>query len=42
MIQTVTGAINKTDLGKVLIHEHISCSSISFSNAFGKKWLDKT
>ncbi|MBO5912447.1 MAG: hypothetical protein J6Q76_03145 [Clostridia bacterium] len=40
MIQTVTGAINKTDLGAVLMHEHISCSSIFFSNAFGKKWLD--
>ena len=42
MIQTVTGAINKTDLGAVLMHEHISCKSLSFDAAFGEKWLDKT
>ena len=41
MIQTVTGAINKTDLGAVLMHEHISCKSLSFDAAFGEKWLDK-
>lgn len=41
MIQTVTGAISKTDLGAVLMHEHISCSSLSFNNAFGTMWLDK-
>lgn len=41
MIQTVTGAINKTDVGAVLMHEHISCASLSFSTAFGKLWLDK-
>ena len=42
MIQTVTGAINKTDLGTVLMHEHISCSSLSFDKAFGEEWLNKT
>jgi len=42
MIQTVTGAISKTDIGAVLMHEHISCSSLSFTGAFGKAWLDKT
>lgn len=42
MIQTVTGPIKKVDFGTVLIHEHISCSSLSFNEAFGKKWLDKT
>lgn len=41
MIQTVTGAISKTDIGAVLMHEHISCSSLSFTDAFGKAWLDK-
>lgn len=42
MIQTVTGAISKRDLGAVLMHEHISCSSLSFCKALGKSWLDKT
>ena len=41
MIQTVTGAISKTDFGAVLMHEHISCSSLSFHNAFGNAWLNK-
>ena len=41
MIQTVTGAVSKEDFGAVLMHEHISCSSLSFHNAFGKAWLDK-
>ena len=41
MIQTVTGAINKTDFGAVLMHEHISCKSLSFDAAFGEKWLNK-
>ena len=40
MIQTVTGAIEKIH-GAVLMHEHISVSSLSFTKAFGKKWLDK-
>jgi len=40
MIQTVTGAVEKGDFGRVLMHEHISCSSLSFSKAFGDKWLD--
>lgn len=40
MIQTVTGAINKEDFGAVLMHEHISCASLSFSKAFHSVWLD--
>lgn len=42
MIQTVTGAVSKTDFGAVLMHEHVSCSSLSFCRAFGESWLDKT
>jgi len=42
MIQTVTGAISKKDLGTVLMHEHISCVSLLFNNAFGESWLNKT
>ena len=41
MIQTATGTVNKADLGTVLMHEHISCSSLSFGKAFGKEWLDR-
>ena len=41
MIQTVTGAIDNTDLGNVLMHEHISCSSLSFQKAFGMSWLNE-
>lgn len=41
MIQTVTGAVSKMDFGSVLMHEHISCKSLSFDAAFGEKWLDK-
>ena len=41
MIQTVTGLIEKTELGAVLMHEHISCSSLSYERNFGSKWLDK-
>lgn len=41
MIQTVTGGISATNLGNVLMHEHISCLSMSFGGAFGSKWLDK-
>lgn len=40
MIQTVTGAINDFS-GTPLMHEHISCGSTSFNNAFGELWLDK-
>ena len=40
MIQTVTGEISKKDLGTVLMHEHISCASVSLRRAFGDKWLD--
>ncbi len=42
MIQTVTGAIHKKDFGAVLTHEHISCASLSFNNAFAESWLNKT
>ena len=41
MIQTVTGQINKEETGAVLMHEHISCSSLSYEKAFGEKWLDR-
>ena len=41
MIQTVTGAISGAELGAVLMHEHISCSSLSFAKAFGEAWLDQ-
>ncbi len=41
MIQTVTGAINKIESGAALMHEHISCASVSFVQAFGAAWLDK-
>ena len=41
MIRTVTGAIEKAELGAVLMHEHISCSSLSYGITFGKTWLDK-
>ncbi len=41
MIQTVNGKIGKTDFGKALIHEHISCASNDFIKAFGRKWLDR-
>ena len=30
MIQTVTGQLNKEETGAVLMHEHISCSSLSY------------
>lgn len=39
MIQTVAGKINKENLGAVLMHEHISCSSLSYEKAFGQEWL---
>lgn len=42
MIQTVTGKIKKEEIGTVLMHEHVSCSSLSFERAFGQRWLDKT
>ena len=42
MIRTVTGKIKKEEIGTVLMHEHVSCSSLSFERAFGKGWLDKT
>lgn len=41
MIQTVTGAISKMEIGNVLMHEHVSCSSLSFCKAFGSSWLDE-
>ena len=41
MIQTVNGKINNLPSGKALLHEHISCMSSHFFNAFGKRWLDK-
>ena len=41
MIQTVTGEIKGKELGTVLMHEHISCASLSFCAAFGEKWFDR-
>ncbi|WP_407424842.1 phosphotriesterase [Methanobrevibacter sp.] len=41
MLQTVNGKIKKDNLGKALIHEHISCASNDFIKAFGTKWLDR-
>ena len=41
MIYTVTGIKEKTDYGKVLMHEHIGCISNDMIQAFGKEWLDK-
>ena len=41
MIQTVTGKIDSCELGAVLMHEHISCSSLSYEKAFGQEWLNK-
>lgn len=41
MIQTVTGKLEKAALGKILMHEHVSCASNDFTKAFGKKWLDR-
>lgn len=41
MIQTVTGKISKENLGTVLMHEHISCASLSYEKAFGQKWIDR-
>ena len=42
MIQTVTGAICKRNMGTVLMHEHISCRSLAFDRAFGENWLDRS
>lgn len=41
MIQTVTGSIAKEEIGRALIHEHISCASNDMIRAFGKRWLDE-
>lgn len=41
MIQTVTEAIGKDSLGAVLMHEHISCASLSYEKAFGRGWIDR-
>ena len=41
MIQTVTGKIEGSEIGCVLMHEHISCSSVACVNAFSGRWLDK-
>ena len=41
MIQTVTGAIDRSSIDKALIHEHISCVSPAFLRAFGTAWLDE-
>ena len=39
MIQTVTHCLKKEELGKSLVHEHISCVSNDMLMAFGDKWL---
>lgn len=40
MINSVLGPISTDDLGKTLIHEHVTCCSWDMRMAFGKKWLD--
>ena len=41
MIQTVKGKIDKDFQGRVLCHEHISCTDNGYMKAFGKKWLKR-
>lgn len=40
-IPTVCGRIARGDLGRVLAHEHVICSSAEFKLAFGGKWLPR-
>ncbi len=40
IIRTVTGDINGSETGNVLMHEHIRCASYDMIKAFGKRWLD--
>lgn len=40
MINTVTGKIKKSELGRVLMHEHVICTSHEFQNFPG--WLDRS
>lgn len=40
-IPTVCGRIARGDLGRVLAHEHVICSSAEFKLAFGRKWLPR-
>ncbi len=39
-INTATGEIDITSLGKVLSHEHIAVYSPSLHNGFGESWID--
>lgn len=40
-IPTVCGRVAPGDLGRVLAHEHVICSSAEFKLAFGRKWLPR-
>ena len=40
MINTVTGKIKKSELGRVLMHEHVICTSHEFQDFPG--WLDRS
>lgn len=40
-VPTVCGRIAPGDLGRVLAHEHVICSSAEFKLAFGRKWLPR-
>lgn len=41
MISTVTGKIEKTELGQTLMHEHIICSSSSMKKAYKDNWYNE-
>lgn len=41
MVQTVFGAINDSDLGSVLSHEHVACFNPSMRMGFGEFWFNK-
>lgn len=40
-VPAVCGRIAPGDLGRVLAHEHVICSSAEFRLAFGRKWLPR-
>ena len=41
MIYTAKGALNASECGNVLMHEHIGCIANDLLNIFKGKWLDK-
>ena len=40
-VHAVTGPVPASELGKVLIHEHIICVSPVFYRCFGEKWFSR-